>query len=186
MELSCDLRSMIAHAQESDENLQKRINKPEFSVADDGVILFEGRICVPNDEDIKRLILEEAYKSGFSIHPGSTKMYHDLKKDYWWPSMKTEIAEFVSRCIVCQQVKIEHQKPAGPLQPLEIPEWKWDHITMDFVVGLPSNQKGQDSIWVIVDRLTKSGHFIPVKSTLRAPQYAEVFIENIVKLHGVP
>ncbi|KAK2443483.1 hypothetical protein QL285_014583 [Trifolium repens] len=113
-------------------------------------------------------------------------MYHDLKENYWWPNMKAEIAEFVSRCIVCQQVKIEHQKPGGPMQPLDIPEWKWEHITMDFVGGLPRNQRGQDSIWVIVDRLTKSAHFIPVKSTYKAPQYAAIFMEQIVRLHGVP
>ncbi|GAU50355.1 hypothetical protein TSUD_283640 [Trifolium subterraneum] len=171
IELTCDLRSTIGSAQEKDLDLQRRIGKPEFTVADDGVIQFGSRICVPNDADLKRSILEEAHKSGFSIHPGSTKMYHDLKKNYWWPNMKTEIAEFVSRCIVCQQVKIEHQKPAGPLQPLEIPEWKWEHITMDFVTGLPRNQKGEDSIWVIVDRLTRSAHFIAVKSTYKASRY---------------
>ncbi|GAU51141.1 hypothetical protein TSUD_240800 [Trifolium subterraneum] len=181
-----DALSRKAFAQEKDMDLQRRIGKPEFTVADDGVIQFGSRICVPNDADLKRSILEEAHKSGFSIHPGSTKMYHDLKKNYWWPNMKTEIAEFVSRCIVCQQVKIEHQKPAGPLQPLEIPEWKWEHITMDVVTGLPRNQKGEDSIWVIVDRLTKSAHFIVVKSTYKASRYAEIFLEEIVKLHGVP
>ncbi|GAU10196.1 hypothetical protein TSUD_418680, partial [Trifolium subterraneum] len=186
IEITCDLRSTIGSAQEKDMDLQRRIGKPEFTVANDGVIQFGNRICVPNDADLKRSILEEAHKSGFSIHPGSTKMYHDLKKSYWWPNMKTEIAEFVSRCIVCQQVKIEHQKPAGPLQPLEIPEWKWEHITMDFVTGLPRNQKGEDSIWVIVDRLTKSAHFIAVKSTYKASRYAEIFLEEIVKLHGVP
>ncbi|GAU10603.1 hypothetical protein TSUD_418240, partial [Trifolium subterraneum] len=186
IELTCDLRSTISSAQEKDVDLQRRIGKPEFTVADDGVIQFGNRICVPKDADLKRLILEEAHKSGFSIHPGSTKMYHDLKKNYWWPNMKTEIAEFVSRCIVCQQVKIEHQKPAGPLQPLEIPEWKWEHITMDFATGLPCNQKGEDSIWVIMDRLTKSAHFIAVKSTYKASRYAEIFLEEIVKLHGVP
>jgi hypothetical protein len=143
-------------------------------------------MCVPNNDEIKRLILEEAHKSGFSIHPGSTKMYHDLKKGYWWPNMKAEIAEFVSRCLVCQQVKVEHQKPGGLLQPLEVPEWKWEHITMDFVGALPRNQKGQDSIWVIVDRLTKSAHFIPVKSTYKASQYAAIYIEQVVRLHGVP
>ncbi|WJX34639.1 hypothetical protein P8452_22736 [Trifolium repens] len=168
MELSCELRSMIAQAQEYDLDLQKRKSNPEFTVASDCVILFEGRMCVPNNDEIKRLILEEAHKSSFSIHPGSTKMYHDLKKGYWWPNMKAEIAEFVSRCLVCQQVKVEHQKPGGLLQPLEVPEWKWEHITMDFVGALPRNQKGQDSIWVIVDRLTKSAHFIPVKSTYKA------------------
>ncbi|GAU47719.1 hypothetical protein TSUD_285060 [Trifolium subterraneum] len=186
IELTCDLRSTKGSAQEKDLDLQKRIGKPEFTVADDGVIQFGSRVCVPNDAELKRLILEEAYKSGFSIHPGSTKMYHDLKKNYWWPNMKTEIMEFVSRCIVCQQVKIEHQKPAGPLQSLEIPEWKWEHITMDFVSGLPRNQKGEDFIWVIVDWLTNSAHFIAVKSTYKASWYAEIFLEEIVKLHGVP
>ncbi|GAU35508.1 hypothetical protein TSUD_155390 [Trifolium subterraneum] len=186
IEFTCDLRSTINSAQEKDVDLQRRIGKPEFTVAEDGVIQFGNRICVPNDADLKRLILEEAHKSGFSIHPGSTKMYHDLKENYWWPNMKTEIAEFVSRCIVCQQIKIEHQKPAGPLQPLEIPKWKWEHIAMDFVTGLPRNQKGEDSIWVIIDRLTKSAHFIAVKSTYKASQYAEIFLEEIVKLHGVP
>ncbi|KAK2429178.1 hypothetical protein QL285_027638 [Trifolium repens] len=90
-------------------NLKRRMGHPEFAVAPDGIMLFEGRVCVPDDVDLKRLILEEAHKSGFSIHPGSTKMYHDLKKDYWWPGMKTDIAEFVARCIVCQQAKNEHQ-----------------------------------------------------------------------------
>jgi hypothetical protein len=124
MELSCDLRVRIAQAQQYDRNLQKRTSNPEFTTADDGVILYEGRTCVPQDAELKRLILEEAHKSGFSIHPGSTKMYHDLERNYWWPSMKAEIAELVARCIVCQQVKIKHQKPGGMLQPLEIPEWK--------------------------------------------------------------
>jgi hypothetical protein len=124
MELSSDLRARIAQSQQHDMELQKRARNPEFTIATDGVILYEGRICVPQDLELKRLILEEAHKSGFSIHPGSTKMYHDLKRNYWWPNMNTEIAEFVARCIVCQQVKIEHQKPGGMLQPLEIPEWK--------------------------------------------------------------
>ncbi|KAK2374423.1 putative mitochondrial protein [Trifolium repens] len=186
IELSCELRPGIVQAQQDDVELQRRVNHPEFSIATDGAILYEGRLCVPQDDELKRLLLVEAHKSGFSIHPGSTKMYHDLKENYWWPNMKAEIAEFVSRCIVCQQVKIEHQKPGGPLQPLDIPEWKWEHITMDFVGGLPRNQKGQDSIWVIVDRLTKSAHFIPVKSTYKAPQYAAIFMEQIVRLHGVP
>ena len=104
--------------------MQKRAGNPKFTIATYRVILYEGRICVPQDTKLKRLILEEAHKSRFSIHPGSTKMYHDLKRNYWWPNMKTEIAEFIARCLVCQQVKIEHQKPGGMLQPFEIPEWK--------------------------------------------------------------
>ena len=78
--------------------------------------------------------------------------------------MKREIADFVSRCLICQQVKVEHQRPAGLLQPLSIPEWKWEHISMDFVTGLPKSVKGHDAIWVIVDRLTKSSHFLPIKT----------------------
>jgi hypothetical protein len=167
LEVSCDLRSRIVQAQNVDVEFRKRIGYPEFSMASDGAILFEGRISVPNDLKLRRLILEEAHKSSFSIHPGATKMYQDLKREFWWPSMKTDIVEFVARCIVCQQIKIEHQRPACLLQPLEIPQWKWEHISMDFVGGLPRTQKGHDSIWVIVDRLTKSAHFLPVKSTYK-------------------
>ncbi|PNX98730.1 retrotransposon protein, partial [Trifolium pratense] len=186
LDVSCDLKRRIGEAQLTDMDLQSRLGRPEFTQAADGVILFEGRMCVPNDAELKKMILEEAHKSSFTIHPGSTKMYHDLKKDFWWPGMKTDIAEFVAQCLVCQQVKIEHQRPGGMLQPLEIPEWKWEKISMDFVTGLPRTQKGHDSIWVIVDRLTKSAHFISVKATYTAPRLAEIFIEEIVRLHGIP
>jgi hypothetical protein len=118
LEVSCDLRSRIIQAQGVDSELQRKSGYLEFSRASDGAILFERRICVPSDQELRRLILEEAHKSSFSIHPGATKMYQDLKREYWWPGMKTDIAEFVARCIVCQQVKIEHQRPAGLLQPL--------------------------------------------------------------------
>ncbi|XP_073001474.1 uncharacterized protein [Typha latifolia] len=87
-------------------------------------------------------------------------MYHDVRRYFWWPGLKKSIAEFVGRCLICQQVKIEHQRPAGTLRSLPIPEWKWEHITMDFVVGLPKTLNKKDSIWVIVDRLTKSAHFL--------------------------
>ncbi|XP_058726825.1 uncharacterized protein LOC131598218 [Vicia villosa] len=104
----------------------------------------------------------------------------------WWPGMKKEIAEYVARCPICQQVKIEHQRPGGMLQPLEIPVWKWDSISMDFIVGLPRARGGYDSIWVIVDRLTKSAHFLPVKTTHKVIHLARLFIAEIVRLHGVP
>jgi hypothetical protein len=95
--------------------------------------------------------MDEAHNSAYSIHPGSTKMYMDLKQKYWWDGMKADIARFVAHCDTCQRIKAEHQKPARLLQPLPIPVWKWDEISMDFVVGLPKTQKGHDSIWVIVD-----------------------------------
>ena len=100
--------------------------------------------------------------------------------------MKANIAQFVAHCDTCQRIKAEHQKPAGMLQPLPIPVWKWDEIGMDFVVGLPRTQKGHDSIWVIVDRLTKSAHFIPVRTNYGGEKLAKLYVENIVKLHGVP
>ena len=95
--------------------------------------------------------MEEVHCFAYATHPGSTKMYRTIKENYWWSGMKSDIAKFVSRCLVCQQVKAEHQKPSGTLQPLPIPEWKWEHITMDFVIGLPRVHAGYDAIWVIVD-----------------------------------
>ncbi|WVZ90413.1 hypothetical protein U9M48_036718 [Paspalum notatum var. saurae] len=124
--------------------------------------------------------MEEAHNSAYSIHPGSTKMYLDLKTDYWWKGMKADIARYVAR------VKAEHQKPAGLLQPLPIPMWKWDEIGMDFVTGLPKTPKGNDAVWVIVDRLTKTAHFLPVRTNYKGARLAKLYIENIVKLHGVP
>jgi hypothetical protein len=98
--------------------------------------------------------------------------------------MTEDIAEYVARCDTCQRVKAEHQRPAGLLQPLEIPTWKWEDISMDFIAGLPRTQKGNDSIWVIVDRLTKVAHFIPTKTTFETHKLAELHIDNILKPHG--
>ena len=120
---------------------------------------------MPDVDDMRKEILEEAYYSAYNVHVGSTKMYHTLKDTYWWNKMKKDVAEFVSKCLTCQQVKLEHQRLAGLLQSLPIPEWKWDMIAMNFVTGLPRTTGGLDSIWVIVDRLTKTAHFLPVKKT---------------------
>jgi hypothetical protein len=113
-------------------------------------------------------------------------MYQDLKRRFWWNGMKRDVAEFVERCSTCQQVKAEHQRPAGPLQPLEIPVWKWEEIAMDFLVGLPRTQAGYDAIWVIVDRLTKAAHFILVKVKYSLEKLTELYLQEIVRLHGVP
>uniref|UniRef100_A0A2N9EM84 Reverse transcriptase n=1 Tax=Fagus sylvatica TaxID=28930 RepID=A0A2N9EM84_FAGSY len=143
-------------------------------------------LCVPNDPSIKNDILEEAHRSPYTMHPGSTKMYRDLRETFWWNNMKREIAQFVEQCLTCQQVKVEHQRPSGLLQSLPIPEWKWEHISMDFVSGLPRSPKGHDAIWVIVDRLTKSAHFIPIRMNYSLDQLAQLYIEEIVRLHGIP
>jgi hypothetical protein len=123
----------------------------DFSEDSQGTLWLGKRICVPNQKTIKELILREAHDSAYSNHYGSTKMYKDLKTRYWWYGIKRDIAEYVSLCDTCQRVKAEHQRPAGLLQPLKIPEWKWEEIGMHFIVGLPHTQAWYDSIWVIVD-----------------------------------
>jgi hypothetical protein len=130
--------------------------------------------------------LREAHDSTYSIHPGSTKMYQDLKEKYWWYGLKIDVASYVALCDVCQRVKAEHQILAGLLQPIKVPEWKWKEIGMDFIVGLPHTRDGYDSIWVIVDRLTKVAYFIPVKTTYSGAQLAELYMSRIVCLYGVP
>ncbi|KAJ8747030.1 hypothetical protein K2173_013444 [Erythroxylum novogranatense] len=125
----------------------------------DGVLRCGDRLCVPDINGLRQKIMHEAHYAPYSVHPGTTKMYHDVKGIYWWPGMKKDVAQFVSTCLTCQQVKFEHQKPTGLLQELPLPEWKWERITMDFVIGLPRTLKGHDSIWVIVDRLTKGTQF---------------------------
>ncbi|KAJ0600502.1 putative nucleotidyltransferase, Ribonuclease H [Helianthus annuus] len=113
-------------------------------------------------------------------------MYYDLKTTYWWPSMKANIATYVSKCLTCARVKIEYQKPSGLLQQPEIPKWKWEQISMDFATGLPRSQRGNDTIWVIVDRLTKSAHFLAIKETDKFSTLADVYLKEVVSRHGVP
>ncbi|KAL5721369.1 Mre11 complex subunit Nbs1 [Ranunculus cassubicifolius] len=120
---------------------------------------------VPNDVALRKEILQESHHSRFTIHPGGTKMYRDMKRTFWWEGMKRDVSDFVSKCMVCQMVKAERKHPAVLLHPLEIPVWKWEDISMDFVDGLPRSRRGNESIWVIVDRLTKSAHFIPLPVT---------------------
>ncbi|WVZ52391.1 hypothetical protein U9M48_003455 [Paspalum notatum var. saurae] len=157
-----------------------------FTLDDQGVLWFKNRLVVPKDMELRKKILDEAHTSMFTMHPGSNKMYQDLKQKFWWTCMKREIAKYVSECDVCQRVKADHLKPTGMLQPLAVPAWKWEDVHMDFIVGLSRTQKGYDSIWVIIDHLTKSAHFLPVKTHYTAATYAELYISRIVSLHGVP
>ena len=115
----------------------KRGSKPNFILSDDGILRFGTRLCVPNDGDLRREPLEEVHCSRLNIHPGGIKMYKDFRQNYWWTCMKRDVAQFVAQCLVCQQLKAKHQQPTGSLQPLFIHEWKWEHITMDFVTRLP-------------------------------------------------
>ncbi|GJU73047.1 reverse transcriptase domain-containing protein [Tanacetum coccineum] len=113
-------------------------------------------------------------------------MYQDSKKLYWWPNMKAKIATYVSKCMTCAKVKAEYQKPSGLLVQPIIPIWKWENITMDFVTKLPKMTSGQDTIWVIVDRLTKSAHFLPMKETDSMEKLTRQYLKEVVSRHGVP
>jgi hypothetical protein len=159
---------------------------PEFTEDEQGTVWFKNRICVPKIDSLRETILKEAHDSDYSIHPGSTKMYQDLKQKYWWYGLKRDVAAHVAKCDVCQRVKAEHQRPAGLLHPLKIPEWKWEEIGIDFIVGLPRTPAGCDSIWVIVDRLEKVAHFIQVRTNYTGAKLAELYMTWIVCLHGVP
>ncbi|KAJ9556625.1 LOW QUALITY PROTEIN: hypothetical protein OSB04_011239 [Centaurea solstitialis] len=160
------LISRIKEAQQDDSewwaNFQQAQETPnsEFRIDDDH---FRDRLYVLNNSELRNQILTEAHNSVFSVHPGTTKMYLDLKTHFWWIGIKRDIANFLSRCLTCQQIKIKHQRPGGLLQSLNIPIWKWEHMTMDFVVGLPRTTLKHDAIW-----LTK------------------VFQHAIFRLHGTP
>nr|GFA58228.1 retrotransposon protein, putative, Ty3-gypsy subclass [Tanacetum cinerariifolium]GFA59881.1 retrotransposon protein, putative, Ty3-gypsy subclass [Tanacetum cinerariifolium] len=156
-----DLISRIKEAQKEDSEIWTIVEnldkQVEFHLDNDNVLWQDTRLVVPNDASLREALLTEAHSSPFSVHPGSTK-----------------------------NVKIEHQWASGLLQPLDIPVWKWDEISMDFVTGLPQTQRRHDAIWVVVDRLTKSVHFLPIRKDNSVSRLAEIFQQEIVRLHGTP
>ncbi|GJY30377.1 putative reverse transcriptase domain-containing protein [Tanacetum coccineum] len=139
----------------------------------------------PKRGEVRTLIMDETHKSRYFVHPGADKMYYDLRDRYWWPGMKKDIAEYVSKCLTCLKVKAEHQRPYGLLQQPEIPVWKWEGIAINFVTKLPKTSSGHDTIWVIVDRLTKSAHFLPIREDYKMERLARLYLNEIVARHGV-
>ncbi|KAI3773775.1 hypothetical protein L1987_48307 [Smallanthus sonchifolius] len=156
----------------------------KFEIKSDETRYFMNRIWVPSFGNLRNLVTDEAHKSRYSIHPGSDKMYQDLKELYRWPNIKADIATYVSKCY--SKVKAEYQKPSGLLQQPEIPQWKWEQISMDFITKLPKTSNGCDTIWVIVDRLTKSVHFLPIKETDKMERLTRIYLKEVVSRHGVP
>ncbi|GJT47650.1 putative reverse transcriptase domain-containing protein [Tanacetum coccineum] len=192
MTIGLDLPSRILEAQKEAirvENLEAEdisgmLNKLEARI--DGTLCLDNRSWLPCYGDMRSLIMHESHKSKYSIHPGADKMYHDLKMLYWWPNMKADIATYVSKCLTCAKVKAEHQRPSGLLVQPDIPEWKWEKITMDFITKLPKTAAGYDSIWVIADHLTKSAHFLPMKETDLTEKLTRLYMKEIVARHGIP
>ncbi|GJR91566.1 putative reverse transcriptase domain-containing protein, partial [Tanacetum coccineum] len=166
------------------EDLHGMINKLE--PRSDRTLCLNNRSWVPCFGDLRALIMHESHKSKYFIHPRSDKMYQDLRRLYWWPNMKAEIATYVSKCLTCAKVKIEYQKPSGLLVQPEILQWKWENITMDFVTKLPKTATGQDTIWVIVDRLTKSAHFLHMREDDTLEKLTRQYMKEVVSKHGVP
>ncbi|GKA84537.1 putative reverse transcriptase domain-containing protein [Tanacetum coccineum] len=166
--------------------IRKDIPKEKLEPRADGTLCLNGRSWLPCYGGLRSVIMHESHKSKYSIHPGSEKMYQDMKKLYWWPNMKADIATYVSKCLTCARVKAEHQRPSGLLVQPAIPEWKWDNITMDFITKLPKSSHGFDTIWVIVDRLTKSAHFLPIRENDPLDKLARLYLNRIVARHEIP
>ncbi|GJZ27687.1 putative reverse transcriptase domain-containing protein, partial [Tanacetum coccineum] len=165
--------------------IRKDIPKEKLEPRADRTLCLNGRSWLPCYGDLRTVIMHESHKSKYSIHPGSNKMYQDMKKLYWWPNIKADIATYVSKCLTYARVKAKHQRPLGLLVQPEIPQWKWDNITMDFVTKLPKSSQGYDTIWVIVDRLTKSAIFTPMRETDSMEKLARMYLKEVVTRHGI-
>ncbi|GKD23177.1 putative reverse transcriptase domain-containing protein, partial [Tanacetum coccineum] len=157
-----------------------------FEICPDGTRCIKNRSCLPLFGNQRDLIMHESHKSKYSIHPSSDMMYQDLKKLYWWPNIKAIITEYVSKCLTCSRVKAECQKPSDLLVQPKILMWKWERITMDFIKKLPKTSNEHDTIWVIVDLLTKSAHFIPTQEADSMETLIRLYIKEIVFRHSVP
>jgi hypothetical protein len=191
--LTPTLRDEIKAAQKNDNgtgHIKRRMQEGDPKVACfhedvEGTLWFKEILVVHKKEALKKKILDEAHTSRYSIHHGSTKMYHGLRQQFWWTGMKCEAARYISECDTCRKVKVDYMKPRWFLQPLSIPELMWGDISMDFIVGLTLMACKFDSIWVIVDRLSKSAHFIPIHTRYDAQRYVEIYIALMLCLHGV-
>ncbi|GJZ37098.1 putative reverse transcriptase domain-containing protein [Tanacetum coccineum] len=169
------------------ENLRESDNprKEKLEPRADETLCLNNKSWLPCYGDLRALIMHESHKIEHSVHPGSDKMYQDMKKLYWWPNMKADISTYFSKCLTCLKVKAEHQKPSGLLVQPEIPQWKWDNITMNFVIKLPRTSSGYDTIWVIVDRRTKSTHFLPMRENDPMDKLARLYMKEVVTRHRI-
>jgi hypothetical protein len=191
-----DLKDKIIEATNSDQqylkiketlqqgNLQQKFKY--YELKEDGILMYRGKVYVSNSSEMKNTVMREMHNVPYVGHPGYQKTIAVVRSQYFWPGMKKEVANYIARCLECQKVKTEHRHPAGLLQPFPIPEWKWEVVTVDFITKLPRTVKQHDSIMVVVDKLTKETHFIPVKTTHKETNIAEIYMKEVVRLHGVP
>ena len=151
----------------------------------DGLLFWKGRMMIPYNKELKEQIMQEFCASKIGGHEGLTKSVSRICKQFCWPKMQQDIRDFVRQCTICQQAKVEQALPAGLLQPLPIPQRIWEDIAMDFITNLPPS-RGYATIFVVVDRLSKFAHFIPLKAAFNSKSVADAFISNFVKMHGFP
>ncbi|GKC63485.1 putative reverse transcriptase domain-containing protein [Tanacetum coccineum] len=176
MTLQSSIKDRIQAAQKEAVNELARLKKGLDKMIEqrsDRTLYYLNRIWVPLKDEVRTLIMDEAHKSKY------------LRNRYWWPGMKKDIAEYVSKCLTCLKVKAEHQRPSGLLQQPEIPVWKWEEIAMDFVTKLLRTSSGHDTIWIIMDRLTKSSYFLPMCEDYKMDRLARLYLNEIVAIHGV-
>nr|GEX71040.1 reverse transcriptase domain-containing protein [Tanacetum cinerariifolium] len=172
-----DVRGMLV---KNSRDLEKvRIEKLEPYT--NGTLCLNGKSWLPCYGDLQIVIMHESYKSKYSIHPGFDKMYQNMKKLYWRPN----IATYVSKCLTCAKGKSKHQRPSRLLVQPKIPEWKWDNITIDFVAKIPKSSQGYDTICMIVDQLTKSAIFTPMRETDPMDKLAIIYLKEVVTRHGI-
>jgi len=152
---------------------------------EDEVVYMEGRIYVPNNKNIKEEILKEHHNPADVGHPGQHRMKELIKRTYWWPGLKEEIKKYVQGCVKYQQNKVQHQKRAGELHPLEIPEGPWQDISIDMIGPLPRSNE-IDAILVIVDRFTKMIRLKATMTNISSEGVAKIYRDEIWKIHGIP
>nr|GEU39573.1 hypothetical protein [Tanacetum cinerariifolium] len=176
---SRQLKEVVDESAELQKGLDEMIKQRS-----DGTLYYMDQIWVPLKGNVRTLIINEAYKSKYFVHLGADKKYYDLRDMYWWSGIKKDIAVYVSKYLTCLKVKAEHQMPSGLLQQPEIPEWKWEGIAMNFVTKLSKTSSGHDAIWVIVDRLTKSAYFLPMREDYKMDRLARLYMNEIVARYG--
>jgi hypothetical protein len=171
------------------EGLQQKPPNQNFDgyrMTKEGLMIYKDRLCILDAKELKKLILDEMPKKPYSRHPGYQKTIIVVRKQYFWPRMKNEIVDYIASCLEFQRVKEEHKHPTCLLQPLPITEWKWEVINMEFITGLSKTIKQHNVIMVVVDKLSKDAHFIPINSTFKVVNIAEIFMKEIFILHVMP
>lgn len=182
-----ELRSKLqgdVHLKQLMEERQNSSEAHQYTVRD-GLLYWKDRLVIPSDDGTIQMILQEFHSSPIGGHAGITRTLARVKAQFYWPKMQEHIKAFVHKCLICQQAKVSNTLPAGLLQPLPITHQVWEDVAMDFIMGLPTSF-GLSVIMVVIDRLTKYAHFVPLKADYNSKTVAEAFMNHIVKLHGVP